>query len=147
MKCKVCGTIQDKPPHYSYKQWEERIYCSKKCRGIDLKPTGFTHWKGGKTFFDGYWWIYNPNHPKAVKQYVKQSILILEQKLGRPLEKNEIPHHIDGDKTHDDPANLIAMDNIEHSRLHALLSKLGHDKKTYRQRDSLGRFRGVNNEL
>jgi hypothetical protein len=44
--------------------------------------------------------------------------IVAEELLGRPLERNEIVHHIDGNKHNNDPANLLVMTQSEHVRLH-----------------------------
>ena len=44
--------------------------------------------------------------------------LVMEEKLGRPLRDDELVHHIDRDKTNNDPANLTVMTAAEHSRHH-----------------------------
>jgi hypothetical protein len=44
--------------------------------------------------------------------------IIAEQMLGRPLERGEIVHHIDGDKHNNNPANLKVMTQSEHMKLH-----------------------------
>lgn len=44
--------------------------------------------------------------------------VIAEQMLGRPLERGEIVHHIDGNKHNNDPSNLRVMTQAEHLRLH-----------------------------
>jgi hypothetical protein len=43
---------------------------------------------------------------------------VMENKLGRSLDFNEIVHHIDGDKTNNDISNLKVMDRGDHIRLH-----------------------------
>lgn len=43
---------------------------------------------------------------------------VLEAKLGRKLLQNELPHHLDEDKTNNTPSNLVAKDRSEHSRDH-----------------------------
>lgn len=43
---------------------------------------------------------------------------VMEQILGRKLTKNEIVHHIDGNKLNNDPSNLQVMTKAEHTRLH-----------------------------
>lgn len=43
---------------------------------------------------------------------------IIEQVLGRKLTKNEVVHHIDGNRTNNDISNLRVMSRGEHSRLH-----------------------------
>lgn len=44
--------------------------------------------------------------------------VIAEQMLGRPLQRNEIVHHIDGNKHNNDPSNLLVMTQSEHMKLH-----------------------------
>lgn len=109
--CLICGKKFSKRLRDSYKQWRERKFCSNKCVGKwDRKfRIGKNHprWKGGKIKAQGYWWIYQPNHPKAQFQhrYIKQAILVAEKYLGRSLTKNEIIHHI-GKKDDDRPQML-----------------------------------------
>lgn len=45
--------------------------------------------------------------------------VVAEKKIGRKLQKGEVVHHIDGDKTNNHPNNLQVMTNSEHARLHA----------------------------
>lgn len=44
--------------------------------------------------------------------------LVAEEMLGRPLEKGEVVHHIDGNKRNNDPSNLMVMSQSDHCRLH-----------------------------
>lgn len=43
---------------------------------------------------------------------------VAEEKLGRPLAKGEIVHHIDGDKHNNHPDNLQVMTQSEHMKEH-----------------------------
>lgn len=43
---------------------------------------------------------------------------IIEQHIGRKLKRNEVVHHIDGNKLNNDLSNLQLMTLEEHSRLH-----------------------------
>ena len=48
-----------------------------------------------------------PGHPRANKHgYVREHLVVMEKKIGRPVLKTESVHHIDGDKTNNHPDNL-----------------------------------------
>lgn len=44
--------------------------------------------------------------------------LVMEEKLGRPLRKDEIVHHIDHNRKNYDSSNLVILSPKEHQRLH-----------------------------
>ena len=44
--------------------------------------------------------------------------VVAEQMIGRPLERGEIVHHVDGDKHNNDPSNLMVMTQDHHIREH-----------------------------
>lgn len=46
---------------------------------------------------------------------------LMEQHLGRKLKRNEVVHHIDGDRTNNALSNLVVMSRAEHSALHRKL--------------------------
>ena len=47
--------------------------------------------------------------------------LVAEEKLGRPLRKGEVVHHIDGDYKNNDPDNLMVLPSQrEHVKLHSV---------------------------
>jgi len=66
-----------------------------------------------------------PEHPYSNCQgYILVSRYCAEAYLGRFLEKNEIVHHIDGDKTNDLPENLyIFSSQSEHTIYHHQIRK------------------------
>ena len=60
-----------------------------------------------------------PLHPKAnTKGLYPLHRVLAENKLGRLLSDGEIVHHIDHDKSNNDPSNLEVVLNSEHSRYH-----------------------------
>lgn len=66
----------------------------------------------------GYFWIYRPSHHRANNGYVKRSVLVLEEKLGRPLLPGELPHHGDNNRLNDTASNLEVSNRPEHMSLH-----------------------------
>jgi len=46
---------------------------------------------------------------------------IMEVHLGRKLTRNEVVHHVDGNKHNNDISNLEVMQRSEHSRMHMLV--------------------------
>jgi uncharacterized protein (DUF1330 family) len=103
-------------------------------KGIEDKDRqGENHhnWNGGKhSDKNGYIWIYSPNHPnKSVRNYVLEHRLAMEKHLGRYLEKHEVVHHINGNRSDNRLDNLVLYDS--HSN---------HMSCHKRLRDSNGRF-------
>lgn len=61
-----------------------------------------------------------PDHPNATRNgYVLMHRVVMENHLGRLLEKNEIVHHLDEDKHNNAIENLQVMDSKEHNRMHS----------------------------
>lgn len=51
--------------------------------------------------------------------------VVMEKKIGRPIKKKEVVHHIDNDKTNDSPENLYLCEcNRIHSSLHTQFNNL-----------------------
>lgn len=83
-------------------------------------------WKGGRTIDkDGYVLVHAPGHLNSTKTgRIREHRLVMSEKLGRPLLRNEVVHHIDGDKQNNSLDNLELFDeNSEHLR-HELTGKV-----------------------
>jgi hypothetical protein len=79
---------------------------------------------------NGYVLVYKPEHHLADKRgYIKRARLVLEEKIGRFLTKQEVTHHIDHNRSNDSPENLQLMpDKKFHNDFHA---KLREDRVTF----------------
>ena len=86
------------------------------------------HWNGGQSMTtDGYIRVWlnpsSPFFPMVTKQgFVLEHRLVMAQSLGRCLFADEVPHHIDGDRTNNVRSNLQLMTKSEHNALHDHLS-------------------------
>jgi len=102
-------------------------FCSKECKAFFLK----TKSKGNKiikkrTHGDGHHvLIKNHEHHRADRHgNVYEHILIAEEKLKRPIQKNEIVHHINCVKNDNRPDNLfICSSTTEHFLIHGSLNR------------------------
>ena len=80
------------------------------------KLTGKNHpnWKGGRYLgWKGYVFVLCEDG-----QYRREHRVVAEQTLGRPLEKGEVVHHIDGDKKNNHPSNLVVYTISDHTHHH-----------------------------
>lgn len=91
---------------------------------------GHPEWRGGRIVDKhGYILVYAPWHPNARKRargrgaYIAEHRLVMEEKLGRLLEREEVVHHLDGNKANNRPENLeLFARNSDHLR-HELTGK------------------------
>lgn len=75
---------------------------------------------GGKRRHGGYIIQYSPGHPRAMRDYVFEHILIAERALGRLLESVHPVHHHDENRANNANTNLvICEDEAYHHLLHA----------------------------
>lgn len=74
--------------------------------------------------------------------YVREHTKIMQDHVGRRLEKDEVVHHIDGDKTNNSIENLDLCTKQQHNKCHATSEEIvfelykrglvGYDKRTKR---------------
>ena len=102
----------------SCKQTGERNhrYGRGKLQRGELNP----NWQGGGKEYQhrGYVFLYQPDHPRANCGYIKRAILVLEEKLGRPMKFWMVCHHKNGIKNDDRPENLEELTNSKHIAWH-----------------------------
>jgi hypothetical protein len=105
------------------KLWPNQC-CGMDCRRLfqrTLTGNKSGNWRGGFVWDDGRCRVYSPDHPRADKTngYVYRNILVAEQKIGRRLLPGEVVHHLDENKSNDDPGNLVVVvDQVTHMRLY-----------------------------
>lgn len=110
--CFRCGKI--------FERWEsaarnaEKHFCSRTCQAASRSGELNPNWNGGS--------FVRPDGYVAVRTdgggYVLEHRLVMEQSLGRYLTKDEVVHHIDGDKERNDIENLQLLTPSEHTLLH-----------------------------
>lgn len=77
------------------------------------------NYSGGKYVDDrGYIRILCPDHPKNIKGYIYEHRLLMEEYLGRYLQKWESVHHINEIKQDNRIENLFLCTMQEHSAIH-----------------------------
>jgi hypothetical protein len=79
-----------------------------KNRSLAKKGKRSSNWKGGKhTDKFGYVQVWKPEHPNArMGGYIHEHRLVMSEKLGRPLERYENVHHINGKRDDNRLENL-----------------------------------------
>lgn len=133
--CQQCGDLIEV---YFLRRFGDRIYrcrkkassytqkyCSQSCglkarhAANPLRKDTNPNWKGGRTrHAKGYWLVYAPDHPRQHKGYVLEHVLVMEQKLGRPMADDEVAHHMDENPANNHPDNLELKTRSQHSSDH-----------------------------
>jgi hypothetical protein len=104
--CECCGEPYYKAGTLSLKQWTAKRFCSDECRSRGLRgPT--------QDAKDGRWRVWQGDRRRW------RSHVVMEEKLGRPLEPGEVVDHVNGDCTDDSPDNLrLFASHAEHMAAH-----------------------------
>lgn len=94
---------------------------------FDYRPKGEKHhkWAGGRYVRAGYVVVLRREHPNADGHgYFAEHRLIVEQAIGRYLTREEVVHHINGNKSDNRIENLLLLpDTAAHRRLHGELNR------------------------
>lgn len=137
VKCKQCNKKFEVSP--SVREKGKGKYCSKECYGKSISGKNCRFYKDGRTKREGYVFLKKKDHPKAnCNGYIKRSRLVMEDKLGRTLNRKEKVHHINGDKKDDRPENLEVLTNSEHTKKHIEQGDI--DVNSYEGKDSREKF-------
>ena len=89
-----------------------------KCRHC-AKEGNSNAFKSGQIIDNGYVYILQPSHPMTKDgYYVKRAILVLENKLGRPIRDGYDSHHKNNVRDDDRPENLVEKEHGRHMSLH-----------------------------
>lgn len=101
LKCEHCGI------EFPWKlvHGNPQRFCSPRCLGLSRRTGGVND--------QGYVVVVGGDGRK-----VKAHRLVMEQHLGRKLRRDEVVHHIDGNRANNDVSNLVVMTAEEHDRLH-----------------------------
>lgn len=121
--CPVCGKEIVRPTG----EGNRLTACSQSCSQLGKARGTYKPY----IYINEYKYIYNPKHPNSFKSgYIAEHRLIAEKIVGRYLNKNEIVHHINDDKTDNRIENLEIMSASEHNKTHS----------NKRSRDQYGKY-------
>ena len=87
-------------------EWKENIRSARLAHSESF-AAGVSHKKGGYSEITR-----GPNKGRGVH------VVMMEQRIGRCLDRDEVVHHIDHNKQNNDISNLILMSRAEHMKLH-----------------------------
>lgn len=144
--CSCCMTIKWTNHFRSQerKGFDGKTYCRSCQSKVNLKKARKNGpWNKGKRIpldqrkgkpyitSDGYKAIfqyqYDRSHHSQWANYRKEHLVVMEKFLGRQLNKNEVIHHIDGDKINNTIDNLWLTSSKGHRKAHTSLQDIGYN--------------------
>lgn len=109
--CKTCGK--------KLSTYKPKLYKCSKCWKTTWSGKKSIAWKGGKKNNNGYVMIWKSDHLHCDSQgYVREHRLVMEKSLGRYLNKDEVVHHINGNRGDNRLENLQLLSKKEHDLIH-----------------------------
>ena len=118
-QCRVCGKWFARYNSPSRAERTDGGFCGRTCAGKWRTASNHPNWSGGKKIDkDGYVLVWvGPDHPNAVRGYVREHRLKMEKKIGRFLLRSEVVHHKNGNKADNRLRNLVLYtNNAEHKK-------------------------------
>lgn len=119
--CEYCGKIFQRP------RYRKERFCSKSCSTSNinhsLRGELSPRWNGGQFIDNGYTYVHipkdNPFISMAMKSgYVLKHRLVVAMKLGVPLLKSEVVHHINKNTLDNRIENLKLLTRHTHQSIH-----------------------------
>ena len=109
-----------------------RVHSEKTRMKSSRKGAKNGRWKGGRRFDkNGYVILWMPEHPNSTKDgYVREHRYVMEQHLGRLLERRELVHHLNHQKNDNRLENLQVVSHAEHQRIERTGKKFVYGTRT-----------------